>query len=74
MDGNAFCWNQSDYVRIQAFSCVNGAKSTAEQVLRERGVESEISFNDRLVSTGRNSSPPSPYKDIALASLLANGR
>lgn len=89
MLGNAFCWNHSDYVRVQANGCVNGGKLTAEQVLKERGVESLPfggkhllaetngdrigNFVQRLVATGRSSLPPSPCKDIAV-SPLASGR
>ncbi|KAL1825942.1 hypothetical protein ACET3Z_012720 [Daucus carota] len=90
MLGNAFCWNHSDYVRVQAFACVSeGAKPTAEQVLKERAVESLPfggkrllaetngdrigNFVQRLVASGRSSLPPSPCKDMTV-SPLANGR
>lgn len=75
---------------MQANGCVSeGGKLTAEQVLKERAVESLPfggkrllaetngdrigSFVQRLVASGRNSLPPSPCKDIAV-SPLASGR
>ncbi|OWM77869.1 probable inactive patatin-like protein 9 [Punica granatum] len=84
MLGNAFCWNRTDYVRIQA----NGME---EDVLKERGVEtlpfggkrllSETngqrieSFAQRLIASSSRSSslPPSPCKEAAV-SPLADGR
>ncbi|KAK7856785.1 probable inactive patatin-like protein 9 [Quercus suber] len=88
MLGNAFCYNRTDYVRIQANGLgVMGAKM--EEVLKERGVESLPfggkrlltetngerieSFVQRLVASGKTSLPPSPCKDSAV-SPLANGR
>ncbi|XP_050265687.1 probable inactive patatin-like protein 9 [Quercus robur] len=88
MLGNAFCYNRTDYVRIQANGLgVMGAKM--EEVLNERGVESLPfggkrlltetngerieSFVQRLVASGKTSLPPSPCKDSAV-SPLANGR
>ncbi|GJR92848.1 probable inactive patatin-like protein 9 [Tanacetum coccineum] len=41
MLGNAFCWNNNDYVRIQSNGYMKGrAGPTLEEVLMERGVES----------------------------------
>ncbi|XP_030947466.1 probable inactive patatin-like protein 9 [Quercus lobata] len=88
MLGNAFCYNRTDYVRIQANGLgVMGAKM--EEVLNERGVESLPfggkrlltetngerieSFVQRLVASGKTSLPPSPCKDSAV-SPLTNGR
>ncbi|KAL7200681.1 hypothetical protein ACSBR1_032581 [Camellia fascicularis] len=81
MLGNAFCWNRTDYVRIQA----NGVAST-EGVLKERGTESLPfggkrlltetngerieSFAQRLVASGKSSLPPSPCKETAVSPLL----
>ncbi|KAI9118945.1 hypothetical protein K1719_009620 [Acacia pycnantha] len=74
MLGNAFCWNHTDYVRIQAL----GLGRTREEVLKERGLESLAfggkrllkesneeridSFVQRLVASGKSSLPPSPCK------------
>ncbi|KAL1312216.1 hypothetical protein HN51_038810 [Arachis hypogaea] len=71
MLGNAFCWNRTDYVRIQAFGM-------EEEVLKERVLESLPfggkrllqetngnrieSFVQRLVAIGKASLPPSPCK------------
>ncbi|XP_050203913.1 probable inactive patatin-like protein 9 [Mercurialis annua] len=84
MLGNAFCWNRTDYVRIQANGLMN-----ADGVLKQRGVESLPfggkrlltesngerieSFVQRLVASGRSSLPPSPCKDSAVSPLV-NGR
>lgn len=84
MLGNAFCWNRTDYVRIQAFGL-----GSEEEVLKERGLESLPfggkrlltetngnrigSFVQRLVANGKPSPPFSPCKDSAVTSL-ANGR
>ncbi|KAK7270269.1 hypothetical protein RIF29_23289 [Crotalaria pallida] len=93
MLGNAFCWNRTDYVRIQAFDLgsegMKNGKET-EEVLKERGLESLPfggkrlltetngnrieSFVQRLVATGKNSTPSTPCKDSAAVSPLANGR
>ncbi|XP_059660500.1 probable inactive patatin-like protein 9 [Cornus florida] len=86
MLGNAFCWNRSDYVRIQANGCVTGS---TEEILKERGVESlpfggkrlltetngqrVESFVKRLAAYGKSSLPESPRKENAV-SLLDNGR
>lgn len=83
---NAFCWNRTDYVRIQANGTVGPG---TEDVLKVRGVESlpfggkrlltetngqlVESFVQRLVASGKSSLPPSPCKDSAI-STLANGR
>ncbi|WJX18623.1 putative inactive patatin-like protein 9 [Trifolium repens] len=88
MLGNAFCWNRTDYVRIQAFG-LGSEGGTEEEVLKERGLESLPfggkrlltetngnridSFVQRLVATGKPSPPFSPCKDSAVTSL-ANGR
>ncbi|XP_010552769.1 PREDICTED: probable inactive patatin-like protein 9 [Tarenaya hassleriana] len=86
MMGNAFCWNRTDYVRIQA----NGFMSDGdEEVLEERGVETSPfgvkqlltetnghriqSFAQRLVASGKSSLPPSPCKESAV-NPLADGR
>ncbi|KAL2323545.1 hypothetical protein Fmac_027924 [Flemingia macrophylla] len=87
MLGNAFCWNRTDYVRIQAF----GFATTQQEVLNERGLESLPfggkrlltetngnridSFVQRLVvATGKPSPPSSPCKDDSAVNPLANGR
>ncbi|TYI48989.1 hypothetical protein E1A91_D12G004600v1 [Gossypium mustelinum] len=88
MLGNAFCWNRTDYVRIQANGLGSG-RMRMEEVLKERGVESLPfggkrlltetngnrieSFVQRLVASGKTSLPPSPCKESAV-SPLANGR
>ncbi|EOA24206.1 hypothetical protein CARUB_v10017442mg [Capsella rubella] len=80
MLGNAFCWNRTDYVRIQA----NGG---GEELLKERGVETAPfgvkrlltesngerieGFVQRLVASGKSSLPPSPCKAV---NPLADGR
>ncbi|MBA0591564.1 hypothetical protein Gorai_008576, partial [Gossypium raimondii] len=74
MLGNAFCWNRTDYVRIQANGLGSG-RMRMEEVLKERGVESLPfggkrlltetngnrieSFVQRLVASGKTSLPPS---------------
>ncbi|KAK7345897.1 hypothetical protein VNO77_16512 [Canavalia gladiata] len=88
MLGNAFCWNRTDYVRIQAFGLGSEAMRK-EEVLKERGLESLPfggkrlltetngnridSFVQRLVATGKPSPPSSPCKDSTV-NPLANGR
>ncbi|XP_022992532.1 probable inactive patatin-like protein 9 [Cucurbita maxima] len=83
MLGNAFCWNRTDYVRIQA----NGLVDEEAEVLTERGVETLPyggkrlltesngqrieSFVQRLVASGRSSLPPSPCKNLAAVSPLS---
>ncbi|KAL5135023.1 putative inactive patatin-like protein 9 [Glycine soja] len=77
MLGNAFCWNRTDYVRIQAMGLGDQGKDD-EKVLNERVLESLPfggkrllqetngnrieSFVQRLVATGKTSLPPSPCK------------
>ncbi|CAN1246829.1 Probable inactive patatin-like protein 9 [Linum grandiflorum] len=91
MLGNAFCWNRTGYIRIQANGLTSGKTvGPMEEVLTERGVES-LPFGgkrlltetngerieklaQRLVASGRSSLPPSPCKDSAVVSPLANGR
>ncbi|CBI28689.3 unnamed protein product, partial [Vitis vinifera] len=91
MLGNAFCWNRTDYVRIQAngFGIQKVGPRMAEEVLKERGVESlpfggkrlltETNgqrierFVQRLVASGKSSLPPSPVKEAAVSPLV-NGR
>ncbi|KAE9611487.1 hypothetical protein Lal_00011758 [Lupinus albus] len=84
MLGNAFCGNRTDYVRIQAFTL-----GTKKEVLREKGLESLPfggkrlltetngdrieSFVQRLVATGKTSTPSSPGKESAVTSVV-NGR
>ncbi|KAI5315968.1 hypothetical protein L3X38_045144 [Prunus dulcis] len=58
MVGNAFCWNRTDYVRIQAFGLgsegVVGPRSEEEvKVLQERGVES-LPFGGKRLLTETN--------------------
>ncbi|CAB4322011.1 unnamed protein product [Prunus armeniaca] len=58
MVGNAFCWNRTDYVRIQAFGLgsegVVGPRSGEEvKVLKERGVES-LPFGGKRLLTETN--------------------
>lgn len=58
MVGNAFCWNRTDYVRIQAFGLgsegVVGPRSEEEvKVLKERGVES-LPFGGKRLLTETN--------------------
>ncbi|XP_054803704.1 probable inactive patatin-like protein 9 [Prosopis cineraria] len=69
MLGNAFCWNRTDYVRLQALGLGSG-----EELLKEKGVESLPfggkrllketnghridSFVQRLVASGKTDLPP----------------
>ncbi|XP_021805673.1 probable inactive patatin-like protein 9 [Prunus avium] len=58
MVGNAFCWNRTDYVRIQAFGLgsegVVGPRTEEEvKVLKERGVES-LPFGGKRLLTETN--------------------
>ncbi|GAB4840815.1 Probable inactive patatin-like protein 9 [Ancistrocladus abbreviatus] len=54
MMGNAFCWNRTDYVRIQANGFGGGKIATEEEeVLRERGVES-LPFGGKRLLTETN--------------------
>ncbi|KAI3682710.1 hypothetical protein L1987_82892 [Smallanthus sonchifolius] len=51
MLGNAFCWNHTDYVRIQANGYLNGGVGPkTEEVLMERGVESLPFGGKRLLT------------------------
>ncbi|CAL0320571.1 unnamed protein product [Lupinus luteus] len=85
MLGNAFCWNRTDYVRIQAFG-LGSEGMEEEEVLKERGVESLPfggkqlltetngsrieSFVRSLVATGKTSTPSSPCKESAVTPLV----
>ncbi|GAB2213855.1 hypothetical protein Droror1_Dr00018177 [Drosera rotundifolia] len=87
MMGNAFCWNRTDYVRIQANAIGETKTTTMEDILNQRAVESLPfggkrmlsetngqrieSFVQRIVATGRRSLPPSPCKAV---SPLLDGR
>lgn len=89
MLGNAFCWNRTDYVRIQANGLAVMGPKMEEEVIKERGVESLPfggkrlmtetngqrieNFVQRLVASGKSSLPPSPCRETAV-SPLANGR
>ncbi|KAK9086766.1 hypothetical protein Syun_029160 [Stephania yunnanensis] len=55
MLGNAFCWNPSDYVRIQAngFMTEKTGTSSGAEVLKERGVES-LPFGGKRLLTETN--------------------
>ncbi|KAJ1405160.1 Patatin-like phospholipase domain [Sesbania bispinosa] len=57
MLGNAFCWNRTDYVRIQAFGLGSEAmrkeRGTEEEVLTERGLES-LPFGGKRLMTETN--------------------
>ncbi|KAL7583576.1 hypothetical protein Lser_V15G41700 [Lactuca serriola] len=54
MLGNAFCWNDSDYVRIQSNCYTKGSVGpTLEEVLMERGVES-LPFGAKRLLTETN--------------------
>ncbi|KAK9083925.1 hypothetical protein Scep_030396 [Stephania cephalantha] len=55
MLGNAFCWNPSDYVRIQAngFMTEKMGTSSGAEVLKERGVES-LPFGGKRLLTETN--------------------
>ncbi|KAG2260879.1 hypothetical protein Bca52824_080173 [Brassica carinata] len=56
MLGNAFCWNHTDYVRIQVSGLTSGGeesvrpRKTAEELLNERGVETAPFGGKRLLS------------------------
>ncbi|KAJ0052271.1 probable inactive patatin-like protein 9 [Pistacia vera] len=72
MLGNAFCWNRSDYVRIQA----NGLMSEGvvgprmeEEVLKERGVES-LPFGGKRLLTESNGQRIESF----VQSLVASGK
>lgn len=55
MLGNAFCWNRTDYVRIQANGLVEGVVGPRmeDEVLKERGVES-LPFGGKRLLTETN--------------------
>ncbi|KAF5731535.1 patatin-related family protein [Tripterygium wilfordii] len=57
MLGNAFCWNRTDYVRIQANGLISegvvGQRKEVEEVLKERGVES-LPFGGKRLLTESN--------------------
>ncbi|CAN6979103.1 unnamed protein product [Brassica rapa subsp. trilocularis] len=100
MLGNAFCWNRTDYVRIQVIYFPNGLtrggegivgpRKTAEELLKERGVEtapfggkrllSETngerieSFVQRLVASGKSTSLPPSPCKESAVNPLADGR
>ncbi|CDY56455.1 BnaA09g55720D [Brassica napus] len=96
MLGNAFCWNRTDYVRIQVSGLTRGGegivgpRKTAEELLKERGVEtapfggkrllSETngerieSFVQRLVASGKSTSLPPSPCKESAVNPLADGR
>ncbi|KAA8543239.1 hypothetical protein F0562_021266 [Nyssa sinensis] len=54
MLGNAFCWNRTDYVRIQANGLATGEVGLRmEEMLKERGVES-LPFGGKRLLTETN--------------------
>ncbi|KAI3882552.1 hypothetical protein MKW92_011411 [Papaver armeniacum] len=70
MLGNAFCWNQSDYVRIQAHGIMTEKMETVtEDLLRERGVES-LPFGGKRLLTETNGQ----RIDKFVQRLVASGR
>ncbi|MCL7032013.1 hypothetical protein MKW94_018903 [Papaver nudicaule] len=70
MLGNAFCWNQSDYVRIQAHgNMTEKLETVTEDVLRERGVES-LPFGGKRLLTETNGQ----RIDKFVQRLVASGR
>ncbi|KAI3834579.1 hypothetical protein MKX03_009045 [Papaver bracteatum] len=70
MFGNAFCWNQSDYVRIQAHGIMTEKMETVtEDLLRERGVES-LPFGGKRLLTETNGQ----RIDKFVQRLVASGR
>ncbi|KAK4762943.1 hypothetical protein SAY87_013568 [Trapa incisa] len=82
--GNAFCWNRTGYVRIQANGMEDDVlKETAvetlpfggKRLLTETNGQRIEAFAQRLIASSSRSSslPPSPCKE-AVASPLANGR
>uniref|UniRef100_A0A7N0T3Y6 Patatin n=1 Tax=Kalanchoe fedtschenkoi TaxID=63787 RepID=A0A7N0T3Y6_KALFE len=77
MLGNAFCWNRSDYVRIQGRMGERGVESLplgGKRLLGETNRERVESFVQRLVASGKTSLPTSPCKQVTAVSPLANGR
>ncbi|KAK6937533.1 Patatin-like phospholipase domain [Dillenia turbinata] len=54
MLGNAFSWNRSDYLRIQAYGMAGGRDDvTVEEVLKEKGIES-LPFGGKRLLTETN--------------------
>ncbi|KAF8048592.1 hypothetical protein N665_2468s0008 [Sinapis alba] len=96
MLGNAFCWNRTDYVRIQVSGLTSGGeeivgpRKTAEELLKERGVETApfggkrlltetngeriASFVQRLVASGKSTSLPPSPCKESAVNPLADGR
>ncbi|CAH8337586.1 unnamed protein product [Eruca vesicaria subsp. sativa] len=96
MLGNAFCWNRTDYVRIQVSGLptggeeIVGRRKTAEELLKERGVETAPfggkrlltetngeriqSFVQRLVASGKSTSLPPSPCKESAVNPLADGR
>uniref|UniRef100_A0A7N0ZQH5 Patatin n=1 Tax=Kalanchoe fedtschenkoi TaxID=63787 RepID=A0A7N0ZQH5_KALFE len=76
MLGNAFCWNRSDYVRIQGKMTERGVETLpfgGKRLLSASNGERVESFVQRLVASGKTSLPPSPCK-VTAVSPLADGR
>ncbi|CAM8891516.1 unnamed protein product [Rhodiola kirilowii] len=76
MLGNAFCWNRSDYVRIQGKMGERGVESLpfgGKRLLTATNADRVQCFVQRLVASGKTSLPPSPCK-LTVVSPLANGR
>ncbi|KAJ0111436.1 hypothetical protein Patl1_03386 [Pistacia atlantica] len=73
MLGNAFCWNRSDYVRIQANGLMSegvvGPRMEEEEVLKERGVES-LPFGGKRLLTESNGQRIESF----VQSLVASGK
>ncbi|OAY61668.1 probable inactive patatin-like protein 9 [Manihot esculenta] len=72
MLGNAFCWNRSDYVRIQANGLRSGGlmgPKVEDEVLNERGVES-LPFGGKRLLTETNGQRIESFAQ----SLVASGR
>ncbi|KDP21457.1 hypothetical protein JCGZ_21928 [Jatropha curcas] len=72
MLGNAFCWNRSDYVRIQANGLTSGGlvgPRVENEVLKERGVES-LPFGGKRLLTETNAERIESF----VQRLVASGR
>ncbi|KVI03946.1 probable inactive patatin-like protein 9 [Cynara cardunculus var. scolymus] len=68
--GNAFCWNHTDYIRIQANGYLNGGVGPkVEEVLMERGVES-LPFGGKRLLTETNGERIESF----VQRLVASGR
>ncbi|KAI3668170.1 hypothetical protein L6452_43247 [Arctium lappa] len=68
--GNAFCWNHTDYVRIQANGYLDGGVGRKmEEVLTERGVES-LPFGGKRLLTETNGERIESF----VQRLVASGR